>query len=498
MMTDYEILAMNPLKKSALKIKKAVLRLPSAVKKSARKTTTGFSRFFKGIGLWFSQMVEVLTKGGGANRLSFLIMGTGNAFNGQLARGLLYFSAQVAFFWYSIGFGWEYVKDIGTLGTNAGSEVFDEELQIYIYSLPDNSMKILLFGVFSIILGLVFIGIYFSSVKDGYRAYNLKQSGRRPLGMREEIAELFDSRFHKTLLVAPTVMVSAFTIIPIVFMVLIAFTNFDKSHQPPGNLFTWVGFENFRDLIWDDPMKSRTFAGLLGWTLTWAVLATFSNYILGMVLALMINKKGIKLKRMWRTIFIVTAAVPQFVSLMLMSQLLTEQGALNSILKDFGLIERSLPFLTNATYARVSVVVINIWVGIPYTMLITTGILMNIPEDLYESARIDGANAIVTFVRITLPYMLFVTTPYLITQFVGNINNFNVIYLLTRGNPLSTDYFQAGKTDLLITWLYKQTVNEQNYNLASAIGIITFILVASISLMVYNSSNSAKKEADFQ
>ncbi|NLX94329.1 MAG: sugar ABC transporter permease, partial [Clostridiales bacterium] len=283
-----------------------------------------------------------------------------------------------------------------------------------------------------------------------------------------------------------------------IFMVLIAFTNFDKSHQPPGNLFTWVGMINFKDLIWNDPMKSNTFINLLGWTLTWAVLATFSNYILGMILAFMINKKGIKLKKMWRTIFIITAAVPQFVSLLLMSQLLTDQGSLNTLLKEMGIIEKSIPFLTDATLARMSVVVINIWVGIPYTMLITTGILMNIPEDLYESARIDGAGPIVTFTKITLPYMLFVTTPYLITQFVGNINNFNVIYLLTRGNPLSTDYFQAGKTDLLITWLYKQTVNEQNYNLASAIGIITFILVASMSLLVYNSSKSAKRESDFQ
>jgi arabinogalactan oligomer/maltooligosaccharide transport system permease protein len=217
-----------------------------------------------------------------------------------------------------------------------------------------------------------------------------------------------------------------------------------------------------------------------------------------MILALMINKKGIKFKKMWRTVFIVTAAVPQFVSLLLMSQLLTDQGALNTILKQFGLIQQSIPFLTDATLARMSVVIINIWVGIPYTMLITTGILMNIPEDLYESARIDGAGPFITFTKITMPYMLFVTTPYLITQFVGNINNFNVIYLLTRGNPLSTDYFQAGKTDLLITWLYKQTVNEQNYNLASAIGIITFILVATFSLLIYNSSKSAKKESDFQ
>jgi arabinogalactan oligomer/maltooligosaccharide transport system permease protein len=131
-------------------------------------------------------------------------------------------------------------------------------------------------------------------------------------------------------------------------------------------------------------------------------------------------------------------------------------------------------------------------------MLITSGILMNIPADLYESARIDGAGVVKTFTHITLPYMIFVTTPYLITQFVGNINNFNVIYLLTGGGPLSLDYYQGGKTDLLVTWLYKLTVNNQDYNLASAIGIIIFLITASLSLLVYNLSGSSRKEESFQ
>jgi arabinogalactan oligomer / maltooligosaccharide transport system permease protein len=497
-MTEYELLGMNGFKRALYKINKSVKAFPAAFKNVFVSSGKKIGALSKNTGGRIKELLDAFIKGNIGNKLSFFIMGLGNMFNGQIVKGFIFLSSQVAFFFYITGFGWQYIKDIGTLGTNVGTEVFDEELEIFVYTQPDNSMKILLFGVFSIILALAFLGIYFTSVKDGYRAHVMRKNGRRPLRITEEFRDLFDKNFHKTLLAAPTLMVSAFTIIPIVFMVLIAFTNFDKSHQPPGNLFTWVGTINFKDLFWNDPMKSNTFISLLGWTLTWAVLATFSNYILGMILAFMINKKGIKLKRMWRTVFIVTAAVPQFVSLLLMSQLLTDQGSLNTILKEWGIIEKSIPFLTDATLARISVVVINIWVGIPYTMLITTGILMNIPDDLYESARIDGAGPIVTFTKITLPYMLFVTTPYLITQFVGNINNFNVIYLLTRGNPLSTDYFQAGKTDLLITWLYKQTVNEQNYNLASAIGILTFILVASMSLIVYNSSKSAKRESDFQ
>jgi arabinogalactan oligomer/maltooligosaccharide transport system permease protein len=147
--------------------------------------------------------------------------------------------------------------------------------------------------------------------------------------------------------------------------------------------------------------------------------------------------------------------------------------------------------------ARVTVIIVNCWVGIPYTILSMSGILMNIPEDLYESARIDGAGPVRTFISITLPYMLFVTTPQLITQFVGNINNFNVIYLLTAGGPSNPDFYQAGSTDILVTWLFNLTMSSQDYNLAAAIGILVFIVCAVLSLIVYNNSKSMKDEEAF-
>jgi arabinogalactan oligomer/maltooligosaccharide transport system permease protein len=229
----------------------------------------------------------------------------------------------------------------------------------------------------------------------------------------------------------------------------------------------------------------------------WAFFATFSNYFLGMIVAIMINKKGIKFKKLWRTILVITIAVPQVVSLLLMSQMLKDEGIINYLLREWGLIEGFIPFLTEETWARTMVIVVNIWIGIPYTMLICTGLLMNIPADLYESARIDGAGPVKAYMRITLPYMLHVTTPYLISQFIGNINNFNVIFLLTGGNPGTLDYEFAGKTDLLITWLYKLTFERQNYKLAAVISILTFIVVAVTSLIVYNRSSSVKNEEEF-
>jgi arabinogalactan oligomer/maltooligosaccharide transport system permease protein len=218
-----------------------------------------------------------------------------------------------------------------------------------------------------------------------------------------------------------------------------------------------------------------------------------------MGVAILINKKGIKFKKLWRTILVMTIAIPQFVSLLYVSKLFAADGLINSYLLKWGLISKALPFWTNTNWARVTIIIINCWVGIPYLMLITTGILMNIPADLYESAKIDGANGWQMFKSITLPYMLFVTGPYLLTQFTGNLNNFNVIYLLSGGGPTSMSLTGgAGSTDLLVTWLYKLTLNDTNYAMAAVIGIMVFIVTAVISLVVYNMLPSVKDEEGFQ
>ena len=217
-----------------------------------------------------------------------------------------------------------------------------------------------------------------------------------------------------------------------------------------------------------------------------------------MLLAVVINHRAVRLKKMWRTLFIISIAIPQFVSLLLISRALEPQGAVNVALMELGWIDSPLPFLQDPTLARVCVVVINMWIGIPYTMMTFSGVLMNIPSDLYESAEIDGAGPVRKFVSITLPYMIFVTAPATITTFVGNINNFNVIYLLTAGGPFALDYYQAGKTDLLVTWLYKLTVDQHDYALASTIGIFIFMIVSTLSLTVYNRTGAVKKEDTFQ
>ncbi len=444
-----------------------------------------------------ADVVTAFAKGNAVTRLSFLVMGLWGFTRRTFARGAVYLLSQAAYIFYMLTFGGSYLVKFTTLGTQTQGRYFDSELGIYIYTQGDNSVEILLFGTLTLVITLLFFLVWCSNCRQAYASQLAKEENQQVVTLKEQLLTLENKNYHVALLSAPVLLVTLFTLLPLIFMVLMAFTNFDKAHQPPGNLFTWVGLENFTSVLGGNDKISYTFLRLFGWTVLWAVLSTFTNYIFGMILALMINKRTIKFKKGWRMVFISTIAIPQFVTLMLMSQLLHSQGAVNILLTQWAGAESAIPFLTHPILAKITVVVVNMWIGIPYSMLIITGILSNIPEDMYEAARIDGAGPVRVFFKITLPYMLFVTTPYLITQFVGNVNNFNIIYLLTGGGPLTLEYYQAGKTDLLVTWLYKQTVNEQNYNLAAVIGIAVFLVTAVASLLVYNRTAAARKEEQF-
>lgn len=443
-------------------------------------------------------LISAVAKGSIWTRLSFLVMGAGCVRYKQYVRGLIYFLTEIGFFYFFKNFALQYLSKFNTLGTETQKKVWNDELQIFQRFPGDNSMLILLYSVLSLAVVLVFLYIWYANIRDSWNAQQNMEQGCKIDSFRDDLRSLTHERFHMTLLSMPMLTLVLFTLLPIIFMILIAFTNFDADHQPPGNLFTWVGMTNVTDIFLGNEIKTNTFFGLLGWTIIWAILATFTNYILGMLLAVAINSKLVKLKQVWRTCFIIAIAIPQFVSLLLISRALEPAGAVNVLLQKLGLIDSPLPFLLDPTLARIVVVVVNMWIGIPYTMMTFSGVLMNIPAELYESAEIDGAGPIKKFTSITLPYMIFVTAPATITTFVTNFNNFNVIYLLTGGGPFSLDYYQAGKTDLLVTWLYKLTVNRNDYSLASTIGIFIFILVSTCSLIVYNRTGAVQKEDQFQ
>ena len=494
---DY--MQLNPFQRFGYNLGKFFKKLPSNLARFFKFLGRAIVGFFVGIGKGIANYGKRFVKGDAGVKLSYLIFGFGNMVKGQVIKGLIFLLLEAAYICYMIFFGWGYMYKFGTLGTVKATTTLDPDG--FPVTVPgDNSMLILLYGVVTIVISAVIFVIYIANTKSAYKQYEAKKNGEHIPGFKEEMHQFLDEKFHISLMSIPCLLIGCFTILPLIFMILIAFTSYDNAHLPPGNLFTWVGLENFKDLvsITEGANKASTFVNLAEWTIIWAIFATFSNYILGMIVALMINKKGIKLKALWRTLFVVVVAVPQFVSLLLMNQMLQTNGAINQLLSVITGAHQEIQFLNSTPLmARITVIIVNIWVGIPYTILITSGILMNIPADLYESATIDGAGPVKSFTKITLPYMLFVTTPYLITSFIGNINNFNVIYLLTNGGPSTEQFYQAGWTDILVTWLFKLTMNNQDYNLAAAVGILVFIVCATLSLITFNATKSAKDEEAF-
>lgn len=448
--------------------------------------------------IFSSVLVSVLKEGDIWAKFSIFIMGAANLKRMQIGKGLGFLAIEIAFIYYFITSGITAAANLITLGTKEQGWVYDEELGIDILQQGDNSMLCLLWGVVFIFIVAFFIMSWRANLKSALEVQKLESKGKHIPKFKDDVKIYLDAKFNRTLLALPITGILVLTVMPLVYMILMAFTNYDNAHQPPGNLFDWIGIQNFFTVLGSGGIISETFWPILGWTLIWAIFATFLNYLGGIALALLINSKLVNMKGLWRTIFVMSIAIPSFVSLLVMRTMLEENGAINILLQNLGWISDPIPFWTDPLVARITVIVVNLWIGVPYTMLITSGILMNIPEDLYEAARVDGANGLTMFVKITMPYVIFVTTPYLITQFVGNINNFNVIYLLSGGGPATLDYYQAGKTDLLVTWLYKLSVSSKDYSYASTIGILVFIVCATFTLLTYRRTSAYNNEEGFQ
>lgn len=471
--------------------------------------------FLNGLKKYFADFGTSVVKGDIWTKLSLIIMGAGYFGRGQIVKGILMTLLELGVIVFIKDFSLEYLTKFDTLGDVQREEIMDWATLTKTVNDYDNSLLILLFSVVSILVIAAFVFVYIGNMKAVYNLQVLKEKGKHIPTLKEDCKQLLNDKFHITLLTLPGIGILLFTVVPLIFMICIAFTNYDMNHQPPTYLFTWVGLKNFVSLFTSTQTITfgYAFGRILVWTLIWAVLATFTTYIGGILLAKFINNEKTKGKKFWRTCFIVTIAIPQFVTLLLINKMFSDYGIINTFcndigltafLQEIGLVSEGLsyiPFLTKPGWAHVMIVLVNIWVGVPYQMLVATGILMNIPTDQLESARIDGATEFQIFCKITMPYMLFVTGPSLITSIISNINNFNVIYLLTNTyvtTDMSLANSNAKEVDLLITWLFTLTNDYSNYKMASVIGICVFIICAALTLVSFSQMIKGNKEEEYQ
>lgn len=270
-----------------------------------------------------------------------------------------------------------------------------------------------------------------------------------------------------------------------------AFVSADGEALRPG-WRVFVGLDNF-GAIFDPEVLGGPFVSVTLWTFAFAILSVALTFFLGLLLAILFNDEKLRFRNVYRAVIFLPYAFPAFLSILIWA------GLLNA---DFGFVNQVLlggagvPWLENPWLAKLSLLLVNLWLGFPYMFLVTTGALQAIPGELYESAEMDGAGPVRQFGAITLPMLMVAVGPLLIASFAMNFNNFNVIYLLTGGGPQDLESTTGvGATDILISFVYKIAFagGTNDYGLASALSILIFIMVAVISALTFRRSKALEE-----
>ncbi len=420
-------------------------------------------------------------------KASMIIMGTGQLLYKQWIKGILYLSVVALTVLYMVKTGVEDLKGFVTLGTVKADP--------WLGTAGDDSVMMMLKGLLAILVIIAYVFVHLSNVNDIKESHKTISEGKKLNGFINSTKKFLDRKFYKVALAVPIAGVLVFNVLPIVFMIIIAFTNYGGEIVPP-ELVDWIGLGNFKKIFSLSEIKD-TFFRILGWNLIWAVLSTFINYFGGLFLALLLNKKCVKGKTFWRAFPILAYAVPGFITLLAFKFMFSYGGPINYYITLFGGSAVGFLDIDAGVKAKIIGLFVNAWTSIPTSMLLATGILSNMNTELYEAAAIDGASKWKQFVKITLPFVVFSTTPVLITSFVNNFNNFGVFYFL-RGGLYMEDYFLASDTDLLINWLYNLSIDNNYYGIGAAVSLIIFVITSIFSLTVYVRSAAFKKEDTFR
>ncbi|MGG3943144.1 sugar ABC transporter permease [Peribacillus psychrosaccharolyticus] len=422
-------------------------------------------------------ILPLKTKHGRNAALLSIIPGFGQFYNKQFMKGIIFLILTVAFFssFYST-LNWGF-WGLFTLGTIPG---------------VDHSVFLLVDGIIALLVALIGLLIYAVNIYDALNNGRKRDRGLSLNSVREQYHNLLDNGFPY-LMISPGFLLLIFVVIfPILFVILLSFTNYDLYHSPPAKLVDWVGIQNYIDIFSLDLWR-KTFFGVLGWTIVWTFGATTLQVAIGVFLAILVNQKDLKGKAIIRTFLILPWAVPAFISILIFSGMFNETfGVINNgILASLGI--DAIPWMTEEMWSRVALILIQSWLGFPFIFAMTTGVLQSIPEELYEAATVDGASIWQKFRSITMPMVLFATAPIIITQYTFNFNNFNVIFLFNGGGPALPGQ-NAGGTDILISWIYKLTMTSAQYGKAAAITMLLSLVVVTVALWQFKRTKSFQEE----
>jgi arabinogalactan oligomer/maltooligosaccharide transport system permease protein len=407
-------------------------------------------------------------------------------------------------------------QTIGFLLPSSGTETIEATT---IELAGHHSTQLLLRGIISFLVLAYVIIIYVWNVRDAYKTALYEHSHKKVPSEKAYFKDVYADFFEYIVLTPALIIVTFVSILPIIFGILVAFTNYNIENIPPGQLIQWVGLSNFKEVFSLTSGSSINFGGqfwkVFSWTLIWAFFATFTCFFGGFVQAVILNNKRVVFRKVWRGVLILPWAVPALISQMIFRVVFNDNGyvnqvllriGVNDILKDWGLLGRSfqeagtglerllyfgdetIQWLSNEAnpwFVRIFLIILNVWLGFPFFMALMSGVMTSIDKSLYEAASIDGATGFQQFRFITMPLVLFATSPLLIMTFSGNFNNFGVIYFITGGGPGGGTYetAYAGSTDILISWIYTLTTdaNVRWYSMASVFSILIFLIIGTLS-----------------
>lgn len=278
------------------------------------------------------------------------------------------------------------------------------------------------------------------------------------------------------------------TVLPIVYTVVISFTNYNMFHLES---FSFVGIANYKE-VFSGSIKN-VFFPVLGWTICFALISTVGSYSMGLLLAILLNNPHMKESKIYRAILIIPWALPSTIAILAWQGLLNEQyGGINNLLHSLG-IAANIPWLTNPFWARTGIIIVNVWLGYPYMLNVCLGGLQAISQEYYEAARIDGASKFQCFKKITLPVVTKLSIPLVISTFASNFNNFGNIFMITEGGPARVDNQFAGYTDILASTTYKMTTWSNRYELSATFSVLVFIIVGTFTLANMHFSGAFKE-----
>ena len=291
---------------------------------------------------FFQTFGKAFVKGDIFTKVSFLVWGLGYIGHGQLMKALLVTLVEGLGLYFLAFFGAPNLAKFGTLGTVKMEMVFDVATMKNVVNNYDNSFEILLMSMISFVVIAALVAAAMMVVSSNYQLQLIRAAGKKTNNLLQDVSVYLNEKFYVTLLTLPVLGVVVFTIVPLFILIAVAFTNYDQQHMPPNDLFTWVGLANFAALFGGGGMTSTfgySFARVLAWTLVWAFFATFTTFFGGILLAMFINDQKTKCPKLWRTLFMVTIAVPQFVTLLLVRNFFSNNGIFNTMMANAGVTD---------------------------------------------------------------------------------------------------------------------------------------------------------------